>query len=248
MCLPPGPGRSSGCGRSGVGAVVGRPDDDRVLGEPELVELVEHHAGEVVHLGEDVGPVPALRLAGVLRVGNRRVVHLRVGQVDVERLARLLRARHEVGRPPGDLAIEPGPELRVVGADRPRASRPSSSSRSSAARAGSSSRRHTARRSRPRSGSTTASSTRPRRRCAGTRRPRRSRSRRGSGSRGRCPGATCPTSPSRTRHRTAPGRSSPPNVSSRRGHPRAAPPLCPSGSGVDRSRAPIGPACTAPPC
>ena len=92
-------GRPQGLGRSreAVGAlraIVGGPDDDRVLGEPELVELVEDHAREVVHLGEDVGPVPALGLTRVLGIGDRRNVHLRIGQVRVERLARLLRTRH----------------------------------------------------------------------------------------------------------------------------------------------------------
>ena len=44
-------------------------------------------------------------------------MHLGVGQVQVERLALLVGAAHEVGRPSGDLAVEAGPELRVVGGD-----------------------------------------------------------------------------------------------------------------------------------
>ena len=101
----------------GVGAVVGGPHHDRVLGDAQLVELVEDHAGEVVHLGEDVGPVPPLGLARVLRVRDRRDVDLRVGQVDVEGLACLLGAGHEIARPLGDLPVEPGPELGVVDRD-----------------------------------------------------------------------------------------------------------------------------------
>ena len=48
-----------------VGAVVGGPDHDRVIGDAQLLELVEDLAGEVVHLGQDVGPVPTLGLAHV---------------------------------------------------------------------------------------------------------------------------------------------------------------------------------------
>ena len=97
-----------------VGTVVGRPHDDRVVSHAELVELVEDHSGEVVHLGQDVGPVALLGLAGVLGVGDRRVVDLRVGQVQVERLAVARRAGHEVARPVGDLAVETGAPLGVV--------------------------------------------------------------------------------------------------------------------------------------
>ena len=199
----------------GVGAVVGGPHHDGVLGDAQLVELVEDRAGEVVHLGENVGPVPPLGLARVLRVRDRRDVDLRVGQVDVEGLARLLGAGHEVAGPLGDLAVESGPELGVVGRRRPRTSRPSSASRSAPVPAGSASAPHTGRRSPRHPGSRTASSTAPHRRCAGTTPPRRTRSPPGCAARGRCPGATCPTSPSRTRRRTAPGRSSPPTGSSR---------------------------------
>ena len=74
--------------------------------------------GERVHLGEQVREVAALGAAGVLRVRDRRDVHLGVGQVDVERLVVVLGARDEVDRALGDLPVEAGAELRVVGADR----------------------------------------------------------------------------------------------------------------------------------
>ena len=101
----------------GVGTVVRRPHDDRVVGDAELVELVEDHPGEVVHLGEDVSPVPSLGLPRVLGVWNRWDVHLRVRQVEIEGLARVLGAGHEVAGPFGDLAVEARPELGVVGGE-----------------------------------------------------------------------------------------------------------------------------------
>ncbi len=101
----------------GIGAVVGRPHHDRVVRDPQLVELVEDHAGEVVHSGEHVGPVPARGRPGVLGVGDRRDVDLCVRQVQVERFAVIFGSAHELGRPLGDLAVEPGPEPGVVGGD-----------------------------------------------------------------------------------------------------------------------------------
>ena len=61
--------------------------------------------------------LPRLVLPCELRVRDRRDVDLRVGQVHVERLVVVLRPGHEVDRPVGDLAVEPGAELRVVGGD-----------------------------------------------------------------------------------------------------------------------------------
>ena len=100
-----------------IAAVIGGPHDDRVVGEPEVVQRVQDLAGEGIHLDQQVGEISALRLAREFGVGDRRDVYLGVGQIHVERLALLLRPGHEVDRPRGDLAIEPCAEVSVVGGD-----------------------------------------------------------------------------------------------------------------------------------
>ena len=116
-CPPKGSGSPAGHAEGRIAAVVGGPHDDRVLGEPEVVQRVQDLAGEGVHLDQQVREISALRLAREFGIGDRRDVHLGVGQIHVERLALLLRPGHEVDRPGGDLAIEPGAELGVVGGD-----------------------------------------------------------------------------------------------------------------------------------
>jgi hypothetical protein len=101
----------------GVGAVVRGPHHDRVLSQPELVEDVQDPAGEVVNLDQNVGPVPVLGLTHALRIGDRRIVHLRVRQVHVEGPPFIGAPGHEVDRRLGDPPVEPGPELRIVGGD-----------------------------------------------------------------------------------------------------------------------------------
>ena len=79
-----------------VRPVVGRVDDDRVLGDPELVELVEQLADDLVVVDHRVvvGRLPAAGLAEALRLRVRAEVHVRGVEPDEER------------RPGGGLAVD----------------------------------------------------------------------------------------------------------------------------------------------
>jgi hypothetical protein len=67
---PEGIGVAGRVAEVGVGAVVGGPDHDRVLGDAQLVQGVEDTAGEGIHLREQIGQVAVLGRAGELRVGD----------------------------------------------------------------------------------------------------------------------------------------------------------------------------------
>ena len=73
-----------------VRPVVGRVDDDRVLGDPELVELVEQRADDVVVVDHRVvvGRLPAPGLPDALRLRVGAEVHVRRVEPDEERRLR----------------------------------------------------------------------------------------------------------------------------------------------------------------
>ena len=73
-----------------VRPVVGRVDDDRVLGDPELVELVEQRADVPVVVDHRVvvGRLPAAGLADALGLRVRPEVHVGRVDPDEERRAR----------------------------------------------------------------------------------------------------------------------------------------------------------------
>ena len=72
----------------GLGAVVGGVDDDRVVGDAEVVELLEHRADHVVVLDHAVGIEADAGLAVGLLLQVRPDVHARGVEPHEERLAR----------------------------------------------------------------------------------------------------------------------------------------------------------------
>ncbi len=81
-----------------VWAVVGRVHDERVVGDAELVEQVEHLSDIFIVIDHRV-VVPRLPLAGLadaLRLGVREKMHVRRVEPDEERLARLVLAADEI--------------------------------------------------------------------------------------------------------------------------------------------------------
>ena len=77
-----------------IGAVVAEEEDQRVLGDAECVEMVEHVAERLVHAldqgGEGLGGcgfAGVLVMSGETRIGMKRRVDGVVGQVEKERLA-----------------------------------------------------------------------------------------------------------------------------------------------------------------
>ncbi len=88
--------------------VVRRVHDDRVLGDPELVELVEHLPDALVVVDHRVVvgrlPPPRLSKAPLLRV--RAEVHVRGVDPDEERLPGVVLPLDEVERPVDDLVVD----------------------------------------------------------------------------------------------------------------------------------------------
>ena len=79
-------------------AVVGRIHDEGVVGDAELVEIVEHLADVLVVVDHRVviGRLPASGLSEALRLGVRVEVHVRGVEPDEERLARVVLALDEI--------------------------------------------------------------------------------------------------------------------------------------------------------
>src|SRR5262249_20007561 len=89
-------------------AVVGAVDDDRVVGDPEIVELLEHPADHVVVLDQAVGieADAGTALRGWLEM--RPHVHARGVEPHEEGLAALDRAAHELLLCVVDLQVDRG--------------------------------------------------------------------------------------------------------------------------------------------
>ena len=71
-----------------LGAIVAAHDNDGVVGDAELVELIEQHAEIVVEHQEAVAPIAIVALPFELVARDHREVHQRVIEVEKERLAR----------------------------------------------------------------------------------------------------------------------------------------------------------------
>ena len=78
--------------------VVGGVDDDRVLGDPERVQLVQQRTDDLVVVDHRVvvGRLPAPRLPDALRLGMRAPMHVGRVEPDEERRPRLVLAVDEV--------------------------------------------------------------------------------------------------------------------------------------------------------
>ena len=88
-----------------LGAVVGREDDDRVVGHPRVLQLVEDPADIGVGLYQDVRPGPVSGHPLELCAGLHRSVGLGIGNEGEERLLVGRLAPDEVDDPFGDLSI-----------------------------------------------------------------------------------------------------------------------------------------------
>jgi hypothetical protein len=104
-----------------VHAVVGRVHDDRVLGEAQLVDGVEHPADELVVVDHRVvvGRLPPSRLTDAPSLGMRAEVHVRGVHPGEEGLAGLVLTLDEVDRRIDDLVVDrlhplPGQRARVL--------------------------------------------------------------------------------------------------------------------------------------
>src|SRR5258705_13962656 len=78
------------------GPIVTTHDDDSVVGDPELVELVNQHAKVVVEHQQAVAPVAVGAGAFEFVARDHRKVHQRMIEVEKERLVRSSAAPHEV--------------------------------------------------------------------------------------------------------------------------------------------------------
>ena len=90
----------------GLGAVVGRVHDDRVVRDPEVVELLQDLADVRVVLDHPVGVDPEAGLALRAPLQVREDVHPRRVPPEEERLLGLVRLVDEAERPLGDLVVD----------------------------------------------------------------------------------------------------------------------------------------------
>src|SRR5215471_16498306 len=102
------------------GRVVAGEDDQRVVGDPGLLDAVDDLADAVVHLGYQVGVTAETFWRRLVEVGVDRLRRVEVGQADVgeERPARARLAPDVVGRLAHDQLVQQRPDLHVELADR----------------------------------------------------------------------------------------------------------------------------------
>ena len=79
-----------------LGAIVAAVDNNGVVGDPELVELVEQHAEVVVEHQQAIAPLAVGAFACEFIAGDHREVHQRVVEIEEKRLARRHAALHEI--------------------------------------------------------------------------------------------------------------------------------------------------------
>src|SRR5450755_1260333 len=104
--------------RVAMRSVVGRVHDERVLGDAQLIEIIEYVAHILVMVDHRVvvWRLPAAGLTQARWLGVRIQVHEREVQPDEERFARLVLTLDEVLRPCGELVVT---GLHALGGERP---------------------------------------------------------------------------------------------------------------------------------
>ncbi len=82
-----------------LGTIVAAVDNDGVVGDPELVELVEQHAEIVIEHQQAIAPLAVGAFAGEFVARKHGEVQQRVVEIEEKRLARRYAAFHEIETP-----------------------------------------------------------------------------------------------------------------------------------------------------